>query len=132
MSYIPSLANSESNGEVHLTGRRGDAEKNAERSQTGQNLRTQRKRRDVGWRHRSCAQVGAYFGVRQDLPALVPVDGQSQHASLRSPWISADSGISSFDFLNGVLRVFLRASASPHQAYGRFDSSVDGLGSGSP
>jgi hypothetical protein len=37
------------------------------------------------------------------------------HASLRSPRISADSALSGFAFLNGVLRVFLCASAPPRQ-----------------
>src|ERR1035441_9858054 len=37
-------------------------------------------------------------------------------ASVRSPRVSADSALSGFTFHNGVLRVFLRASASPRQA----------------
>src|ERR1035438_4344594 len=37
-------------------------------------------------------------------------------ASVRSPRVSADSALSGFAFHNGVLRVFLRASASPRQA----------------
>ena len=69
MSYAPCLVNSGPNGEVHLTRRRGDAEEDAEKRQTGQNLRTRRKRRDVGWRHRNYAHAGAYFGVRPGLSA---------------------------------------------------------------
>jgi len=118
---------------VTLTRRRGDAEKNAEKSHAYQNLGAQRKRRGLGWRHRPSTQFGGYFGVRQHLSAHAPEDGQNQpstvtHASLRSPWISADSAISGFDSLNCVLRVFLRVSASPRQTYGLFGSGFSRLG----
>jgi hypothetical protein len=80
---------------INLTRRRRDAEK----KQEIQNLRTQRKRRDVGWRRRPCSQVGA-------------ADTQSQYRTVtdiavRRPGISADSVISGFDFL--------RVSAPPRQ-----------------
>ena len=106
---------------VNLTRRRGDAEKNAEKEQESQNLRTQRKRRDLGWRHQPLTQVGACFGA-QILPSTVT------YASLRSPWISAVSGL---DFLDSVLRVFLRVSASPRQTDGLFGPGFAGLRSGS-
>src|ERR1022692_2423597 len=66
-------------------------------------LRTQRKRRDVAWRHRPRTQVGAYFGVRQDLSAQAPEDGQNRLRLGRmprseAPRISADSVLSGFDF----------------------------------
>ena len=127
MSYLPDVANSESNGDVYLTRRRGDAEEDAEKKLESQNLRTRRKRRDVGWRHRPYTQVGVHVGERQDLLARAPEDEQNQpsivaDASLRSTSISAVSAVSGFDCLNGVLRVFLRASASPRQTYRRFGS----------
>ena len=96
---------------VILSRRRGDVEEDAENTFEGSKAeRTQRKRRDVGWRYRPGTQVGA-------VPAR---DGQNQpsiatYASLRSPWISADSALSGFDFLISVLSVFLRVSASPRQ-----------------
>jgi hypothetical protein len=102
----------EERADVDLTRRRGDAEK----SEASQNLRKRRKRRDRGWRHQPCTQVGALYGVWQDNAA------QATYATLRSPWLSADSVISGFDFLNCVLRVFLRASASPRQRHGRLGS----------
>src|ERR1017187_8516778 len=104
MSYIPNVANSGPSGEVHLTRRRGDAEN----SQAGQNLRTRRKRRDVGWRHRNYAHAGAYFGVRL---------GLSARAFRRRRWISAVSAVLGLDSLYCVLRVFLRVSASPRREY---------------
>jgi hypothetical protein len=114
---------------VILTRRRRDAEK----KQESQNLRTQRKGRDVGWRHRPCEQFGAYFGLRQDLSAHAPEGGQNRtsnvmYASLRSHWTSADSALSGFDFLISVLRVFLRVSASPRQARGLSDSGFAASG----
>jgi hypothetical protein len=112
---------------VILTRRRGDAEEDAEKNQTDQNLRAQRKRRDVGWRHRPGTQVSAYFGVRQDLSARAQVDG---HASLRSSRISADPAISGFELLICVLRVFLRVSASPRQECGLLGSGSAELGNG--
>ncbi len=93
----------ETRADVDLTRRRGGAEKDAEKSEPSQNLRKQRKRRDGGWRRESCTQVGARYGVGQDNAALAP------YATLRSPWLSADSVISGFDFLNCVPRVFLCA-----------------------
>ena len=133
MSYIPNVANSGPNGEVHLTRRRGDAEEDAEKRQGGQNLRTRRKRRDVGWRHRNYAHAGAYFGVRY---ARGVVGGRGRpatvrHASMRSGSISAVSAVLGFDFFRCVLRVFLRVSASPRREYGRFGSVLDVPGSGS-
>jgi hypothetical protein len=89
---------------VTLTRRRGDAEKNAENAfESSKAERARRKRRDVGWRHRACTQA---------------------QGSLRSPFISADSAIAGFDFLNCVLRV----SASPRQIYGLFGSGFSNLG----
>ena len=111
MSYIPNVANSGPSGEVHLTRRRGDAEEDAENSQAGQNLRTRRKRRDVGWRHRNYAHAGAYFGVRL---------GLSAHASRRRRLISAVSAVLGLDSLYCVLRV----SASPRREYGRSGSGI--------
>jgi hypothetical protein len=114
------------NGEgVYLTRRRGDAEEEAESTQESQDLRTQRKRRDVGWRRRIWTHVGGYFEVRPNLSAQAREDGQDQpstaaYASLRSSWISAHSATPGFDFLNRLLRVFLRVSASPRQTYSRF------------
>jgi hypothetical protein len=107
MSYIPNVANSGPSGEVHLTRRRGDAEEDAENSQAGQNLRTRRKRRDVGWRHRNYAHAGAYFGVRL---------GLSARAFRRRRWISAVSAVLGLDSL--------RVSASPRREYGRSGSGI--------
>ena len=91
---------------VTLTRRRGDAEEDAENTfEASKAERTQRKRRDVGWRVRPLA-----------------------YASLRSPWISA---VSALDFLDNVLRVFLRVSASPRQTDGLFGPGFAGLRSGS-
>jgi hypothetical protein len=115
MSYAPYQVNSGPNGEVHLTRRRGDAEEDAEKRQTGQNLRTRRKRRDVGWRHRNYAHAGAYFGVRP---------GLSARAFRRRRWISAVSAVLGLDSLYCVLRVFLRVSASPRRGYGRSGSGI--------
>ena len=80
-------------GAVGLTRRPGDAEE----KQEIQNLRPQRKRRDVGWRYRLCSPVEA-------------VDTQSQDrivtdTALRMPRISADSVISGFDFLRASPRL---------------------------
>jgi hypothetical protein len=86
---------------VTLTRRRGDAEKDAEKNQAGQNLSTRRDWRDVGWRHR-------------------PVTD----ASPQSPRISADSVLSGFDSLIGVLRV----SAAPRQIHSLSGSGFSGSG----
>ena len=108
--------------DVDLTRRRGDAEKDAEKGEANQNLRKQRKRRDRGWRHQPCTQVGADYAVWLDISAHVT------YASLRSPWLSADSVVSGFDLPNRVLRVFLRASASPRQRHSRLNSDFARLG----
>jgi hypothetical protein len=112
----------ETRADVDLTRRRGDAEKDAEKREASQNLRNRRKRRDRGWRHLLCIRVGAYYGGWQDISAHVT------YASLRSPWLSADSVVSGFDFLNSVLRIFLRASASPRQRHSRLGSDFARLG----
>jgi hypothetical protein len=107
---------------VDLTRRRGVAEIGAEKSQTSQNLRKRRQRRDWGWRHQPCVEDGGHYGVWQDDAA------QATYATLRSPWLSAGSVISGFDFLNGVLRVFLRDSASPRQRRSRLGSDFVRIG----
>ena len=38
----------------------------AEKTQASQKQRAQRKRRNAGWRHRLCAEVGTCFGVRRE------------------------------------------------------------------
>jgi hypothetical protein len=84
-------------GALDLTRRRGDAEEDAEKKQAIHNLRPQRKRRDVGWRGRPCSHPDN----SPNQPSGVA------YASRRSPWTSADSVISGFDFL--------RVSVSPRQ-----------------
>jgi SAM-dependent methyltransferase len=111
---------------VILTRRRGDAEEDAENAFEKEKAeRTQRKRRDVGWRHRPGTQLGAHAPeCGQDGPSIVT------NSSLRSPGISADSALGGFDLLLCVLRVFLRVSASPRQEYGLLGSGSTELRNG--
>ena len=110
---------------VTVTRRRGDAEEDAENTFEGSKAeRTQRKRREVGWRHRPCAQVVAGRSPQSKQTQFSMVT----YASLRSRRISADSALSGFDFLISVLRVFLRVSASPRQDHCRCGCGFAKLG----
>src|SRR5450756_2075565 len=83
------------------TRRRGDAETSAEKTQASQNLRTRRKRRNAGWRHRPCAEVGTCFGARGGSFALLLV------AALLHPAAPAATRPQ----YGGTLRVELRQNA---------------------
>lgn len=86
------------------TRRRGDAETSAEKTEARQKQRTQRKRRerrDAGWRHRPCAEVGTCFGARGGSFALLLV------AALLHP---AAPGATRPQY-GGTLRVELRQNA---------------------
>src|ERR1035437_2887282 len=94
----------EPNGTTTSPQRRKDAETSAEKTEARQKQRTQRKRRErrnAGWRHRPCAEVGTCFGARGGSFALLLV------AALLHP---AAPGATRPQY-GGTLRVELRQNA---------------------
>src|ERR1022692_2162561 len=69
----------------------------------------------------SCHVLGQASACQRPRLGTEP-DSEPRYGLMRSPETSADSALSGFDFLKSLLRVHLRASASPRQRHSLSES----------